>query len=193
MKSKSIRTYIAVIASVILFSIAMIIIIIIRNAISNVSSSISSMKSENTEAIESIKSEARNDINVMAGQEIYIPAYSSLKPFEDQKEIDFSIILSIRNTDPTKSIVVSSIDFYNSEGDNSRKFISEPLTINPMATTEFTVSRLDKFGGSGANFYVKWISDTPVNEPVVEAIILGASPHCYSWVSPGRVVKNVLK
>ena len=64
--------------------------------------------------------------------------------------------------------------------------------IKPMATTDFYLSKSDSFGGSGANFYIKWLADTLVNEPVVEAIMLGTAPHGYSIVSPGRVVKNVL-
>lgn len=153
------------------------------------SSNVDSIKSEQAEIIEAIRLESINDIQFRMGQEIYIPAYSTLKS-GDNEEIDFSITLSVRNTDPNNTIIVKSVDFYRSDGERFKRFIRDPLTIRPMATEDFIVSRADKFGGSGANFYVVWVSDTLVTEPVVEAIMLGRGLHAYSWVSSGKVVKS---
>ncbi|SNT17868.1 Protein of unknown function [Ekhidna lutea] len=184
--------YIQIIGAFLLVAIPLIFIFRFGNQISNISSSIKGIQSSHEQVIETIKSDALNDIQIMAGQEIYVPAYASLKSYEGEKEFNFSVTLSIRNTDPGHSIIISSIDFYNSEGAKFQPFIQEPLIIKPMATNDFYLSKSESFGGSGANFYVEWVADTLVNEPVIEAIMLGAAPHGYSIVSPGRVVKNIL-
>ncbi len=129
---------------------------------------------------------------IVSGEEIYVPAYSSIKSIEEKGELKLSINLSVRNTDPAHSIVLSYVDFYNSKGDIAKKFIDKPVKINPMATLDYHITQSDPIGGSGANFYLKWVADTSVNEPVVEAIMLGSSgTQGYSWTSPGLVVKYV--
>ncbi len=184
--------YLQIFGLILLLLIPLTFILRFGYEISNISSSIKGIQTTQEKAIETIKSDALSDIQIMAGQEIYVPAYASLQSYENKKELKFSITLSIRNTDPVHSIIITLIDFYNSEGNKFKPFIGEPLTIKPMATNDFYLSKSANFGGSGANFYVKWVADTLVNEPVIEAIMLGAAPHGYSIVSPGRVVKNVL-
>ena len=57
---------------------------------------------------------------------------------------------------------------------------------------DFHITQSDTIGGSGANFYLEWVADTTVTEPVVEAIMLGSSgTQGYSWTSEGLVVKSV--
>lgn len=146
----------------------------------------------NTEAMKEIEQVALKDISVVEGQEIYVPAYSNIKSPDGKSDIWLSVNLSIRNTDPDKSIIISYLDFYNTEGNISKKFIENPVKIGPMATKFFYISRSDTSGGAGANFYLKWIADTRVNEPVVEAIMMGsAGNHGYTWSSTGLVVKRI--
>ena len=58
-----------------------------------------------------------------------------------------------------------------------------------MATKHFYVAQADTIGGIGANFYLEWVADTTVNEPIVEAIMLGSNgSQGYSWSSKGLVV-----
>jgi hypothetical protein len=51
----------------------------------------------------------------------------------------------------------------------------------------FVVAEDEKGGGSGANFLVKWKSDTEVNPPIIESIMIGAqSSQGISFTSRGR-------
>jgi len=51
--------------------------------------------------------------------------------------------------------------------------VPKPLLLKPLATAEFLVAQKEIEGGSGANFMVKWVSDTQVNEPVIETVMIG--------------------
>lgn len=145
-----------------------------------------------TEAIKEFETVVLKDILVAAGQEIYVPAYSNIKSVDGKSNILLSINLSIRNTDPDNAIFLSYVDYYNTAGAMSKRFLEAPLKIGPMATKSFHIAQSDTIGGIGANFYLKWVADTNVNEPVVEAIMVGSSgTQGYSWSSQGLVVKRV--
>lgn len=146
---------------------------------------------DNKLAIQVMKKASLQDINEVDGQEIYVPAYSNIKSVDGKSDIMLSINLSVRNTDPDHPIFLSYVDFYNTAGKKSKSFLEEPIEIDPMATVNFHVAQSDTTGGIGANFYLKWISDTTVHEPVVEAIMLGSSgTQGFTWSSQGLVVKQ---
>ena len=141
--------------------------------------------------IDELETSVAQDIMVTVGQEIYVPAYSNISGTEKESSIMLAINLSIRNTDPRKAIYLSYVDFYNTSGVMVKQFIDKPLKIDPMATTDFYVAQADTIGGVGANFYLEWVADTLVNEPVVEAIMIGSDDNRhFSWNSPGFVVKQ---
>lgn len=171
-KNQPIKFYFLTILAIVVVIIFLAVLGRLGNEVANLSWSMESIHDRSEEAIESIRNDVLTDIIVMTGQEIYVPAYSNLEASQNQKILDFSITLSIRNTDLKNPIILISIDFYNSEGDKFRPFITEPLEIAPMATRDFKIAKLDRIGGSGTNFYVKWISESLVNEPVVEASCL---------------------
>lgn len=147
---------------------------------------------ESAEALKAVEQIAMQDIKVVTGQEVYVPAYSDIKSFDGKGAFKLSINLSVRNTDPDHSIIVEYLDFYNSAGHKSKAFLQKPLMLNPMATKDFHITQSDTIGGSGANFYLKWVADTSVNEPVIEAIMIGSSGTLgFSWKSNGLTVKTV--
>ena len=107
------------------------------------------------------------------GQLMYLPIYSHIWHGEvDSKgrptKTLVSVSVSIRNTDPVKSITVSSAQYYDTDGKRLREYVTSPKTIGPMGTYEIFVPRSDDTGGSGANFLITWKSDTPVSPPIVE-------------------------
>ena len=107
------------------------------------------------------------------GQNLYLPIYSHVwhgdvdARGEPTKTL-VSVSVSIRNTDPAKSIHITSAQYYDTEGRKLREYVTSPKTLGPMATYEIFVPRSDDTGGSGANFVVSWKSDAPVSPPVVE-------------------------
>lgn len=109
------------------------------------------------------------------GQSLYLPIYSHIWHGEIDKaglpmKALISISVSIRNTDPVKSIRISSAQYFNTDGKKIKEYVTSPKTIGPMGTYELFVPRSDDTGGSGANFVISWKSDTPSIPPIVEGI-----------------------
>ena len=109
------------------------------------------------------------------GQALYLPIYSHIWHGDaDEKsppgKLLVSVSVSIRNTDPRKSIRVTSAQYFDTDGKKLKEYVPSPKTIGPMGTYELFVPRSDDTGGSGANFVITWKSDVNVNAPVVEAL-----------------------
>ena len=108
------------------------------------------------------------------GQTLYLPIYSHIWYGEnDRGKPDralVSVLVSIRNADPTRTIFLRSARYYDTDGKELREYVASPRTIRPMGTMELFIPRSDDTGGSGANFVIAWHADTAVNAPVVEAL-----------------------
>ncbi len=109
------------------------------------------------------------------GQVLYLPVYSHIWHGEvDGKgqatKTLVSVSVSIRNTDPSKSIRVTSAQYFDTDGKKLREYVPAPKTIGPLGTLELFIPRSDDTGGSGANFVIAWKSDVNVNAPMVEAL-----------------------
>lgn len=107
------------------------------------------------------------------GQTLYLPIYSHIWHGETDRNGEpmkalVSVSVSIRNTDPEKSIHITSAQYFDTGGRKLRQYLPSPKTIGPMGTYEIFVPRSDDTGGSGANFVIVWKSDTPASRPVVE-------------------------
>ena len=127
------------------------------------------------------------------GQFLYLPIYSHVWHGEVDRSGQptktlVSISVSIRNTDPAKSIRISSAQYYDTDGKRLKEYVTSPKIIVPMGTYEIFVPRSDDTGGSGANFLISWKSDTPVSPPIVEGfhanIPLGRSIAFTTWARP---------
>lgn len=131
------------------------------------------------------------ELDIVTGQHLFVPAYSEVFFGDDQQTIQMAITLLIHNTDPDDAIIIESVQYFNTDGEQVREFIDQPVTLNPMATTGFVVNASDSSGGWGANFTVSWGAPTPVYEPVVEALMVNTSMAMgVSFVSQGRVVSE---
>lgn len=127
---------------------------------------------------------------VVAGQTVYVPVYSHIYA-QGGKPFLLEATLSIRNSDPNQAITISAVRYYDSRGRMIQNYLEKPIRLSPLATTEFLVGQQDIKGGSGANFIVEWISDTPVNEPVIEAVMVGLKTQAgISFVRSGVAVQN---
>lgn len=120
------------------------------------------------------------------GQSLYVPVYSHIYSGDKERPVYLAVTVSIRNTDPARAIQVKAVDYYNSKGEQLQRYLDKPFTLRPLATIRYVVKESDKAGGSGANFIVRWQSDTPVNPPLVESIMIStASQLGISFVSRG--------
>ena len=101
------------------------------------------------------------------------------------------ITLSVRNTDPERSITLTEVSYFDTDGAVVERYITEPRVLGPMASTDFFVGQSDDRGGIGANFVVTWEAETEVYEPVVEATMVGtAGTLGVSFLSQGRVYQE---
>ncbi|MDJ0901794.1 MAG: DUF3124 domain-containing protein [Xenococcus sp. MO_188.B8] len=138
--------------------------------------------------------ESLNPSQIVRRQKIYVPFYSQLYPPEGfGQRLDLRGTLSIRNTSETDEIRITRVHYFNSDGTLVKKCLEgKHSVLSPLATTEFGITRQDDSGGSGANFIVEWVSEKPVSDPVVEAIMITFSgTHSYGFTSSGRVIEEL--
>lgn len=131
------------------------------------------------------------NFKTVTGQTIYVPVYSHIYHGDGKRIFNLAATLSIRNTDLTNPIIISSVRYYDSNGKLIKQYLERPIQLAVLASTDFFVDRTDTSGGSGANFIVEWVAQTKVSEPVVEAVMIGTDlQQGISWISPGKVIKS---
>ena len=125
-------------------------------------------------------------IDITDSQTVYVPIYSHIYSKGGEPYL-LEATLSIRNSDPERSIDITSVNYYDTKGKSIQEYLEGKLTLGPLETTAFLVENADTRGGSGANFIVAWKSDEPVYEPIIEAVMIGLDEgHSISFKSIGR-------
>jgi hypothetical protein len=137
---------------------------------------------------------------MVMGQTLYVPIYSHIYYYQHRRgrfshkgrqALKLAATLSIRNTDLTRSILVTAVRYYDTAGKVVKEYVVQPLPLAPLATTEVIVDELDTRGGSGAKFIVEWSAKELVTAPIVEAVMVNSSvSHGMAFVSPGRVIRQ---
>ncbi len=129
---------------------------------------------------------------IVMGQTVYVPIYSHIYHYNSQDNVmNLSATLSVRNTDLTNSIIITSVRYYDTDGQLIRQDVERPVALKPLASTSFFVAVDDTSGGAGANFIVEWVAEKKVSEPVIEAVMINtSSSQGISFVSPGRVLQQ---
>ena len=131
------------------------------------------------------KLEERPEI-VATSQIVYVPVYSHIY-HQGGRELSLEATLSIRNTDPDHPIVIDSVRYYGTGGELIKEYLQQPAVLGPLASADFLVERRDTAGGAGANFLVQWVAEELVNEPVIEAVMVGTEDsRAFSFVRPGH-------
>jgi hypothetical protein len=136
-------------------------------------------------------SQADSGLAISAGQTVYVPIYSHIYSGLKGRPFNLAATLSIRNTDPKHPISLISVKFYDSEGKLVKEYLDNPFELKAMASTRYILTEADTAGGSGANFLVKWKSNTKVNPPLIEGVMIGTrSGQGISFVSRGQVIEE---
>ena len=108
-------------------------------------------------------------------QAAYVPVYSHIY-YDGGRPYLLETTLSIRNVDPKRPIYVSAVEYYDTNGKLSKKYVDRLIQLDPLQTIEFLVERHDVAGGSGANFIVEWhVGATETHAPLIEAVMVGRS------------------
>ena len=124
---------------------------------------------------------------------VYVPVYSSIYLGKDIKQnmVQLSATMSIRNVSSRYPLVLNFVRYYDSAGQQIRNYVDSPSELAALATVEFVIQRADTAGGPGANFLVQWAGSSDIDEPVIEAVMIGQSGNAgFSFTSPSRVVKD---
>ena len=122
---------------------------------------------------------------------VYVPIYSSLYLGRDINNdmVQLTSTLSVRNVSARFPVVIESVRYYDSHGRLVREHLPKPAELTALASVEFVVKEADTAGGPGANFLVKWSGPSGVDEPLIEAVMLGRSANAgISSTSVGRVI-----
>lgn len=131
------------------------------------------------------------DLDISSGQTVFVPAYSEVY-YASNKTIALAVTLSIHNTDVENSIFITSVRYYNTQGQLVKEYLTEPQRLDALASADFFVNSGEQTGGVGTNFIVEWVAEQPVYEPVVETLMLStSSAQGLSFTSPGRVISQL--
>ncbi|TWC06268.1 uncharacterized protein DUF3124 [Bradyrhizobium macuxiense] len=99
--------------------------------------------------------------------------------------------LSIHNTSETAALVIERIDYFNVAGQLIEKYLPRAIALKPYGAIQIVIPQEDTRGGLGANFIVDWSSAGAIDEPYLEAIMIGGpGTQGYSLVSLGRKVSR---
>ncbi|QDT62867.1 DUF3124 domain-containing protein [Calycomorphotria hydatis] len=119
----------------------------------------------------------------------YVPCYSHIY-HHGGRPLLLESTLSVRNTNPDSSFVVTSVKYYSTTGELVKEYAPKPIPVDPLATIEFLVEEHEEKGGSGANFLVEValtpgtdqsavsLDDLPNEDSsrvVIEAVMVGSS------------------
>jgi hypothetical protein len=126
------------------------------------------------------------------GATVYVPVYSSLSlGLERRQTVELTATVSVRNVSAVHPIVIEWVRYYDSTGKLVRQYLEQPASLPALGSVEFVVQRSDTAGGPGANFLIQWKGPTAVDEPLIEAVMLGQAGNAgISFTSAGRVVKS---
>jgi len=117
---------------------------------------------------------------------VYVPIYSDIYIDATTQKSLLAATLSIRNTSHTDSIFISKIDYYNTGGDLVRSYVSNTISIEPMATVNYVIEKEDDTGGPGANFIVELSARSQDVKPLIQAVMLGQDGNTgFSFVTDG--------
>ena len=126
------------------------------------------------------------------GQLIYVPVYSHIFFGDRQQSYNLSITLSLRNTDLTAPIEITSVRYYDEKGKLVKDYAPPAITIEPLSSARFYVKESDVSAGSEASFLVRWQSPQKVSPPLIEGLMVGTSfGQGISFTSPGRVLQEL--
>jgi hypothetical protein len=103
-----------------------------------------------------------------------VPIYSHVY-YDKGRPYLLEATLSIRNTDIQRPVYIRSVRYYDTKGELVKRYVDRLIQLGPLETIEFLVEAHDTTGGSGANFIVEWLATDRIDEPLIEAVMVGSS------------------
>jgi hypothetical protein len=122
--------------------------------------------------------------------QVYVPAYSHIYHSGGTPAL-LAVTLSVRNTDPKGELRVSSVRYYDTQGNFIKEYLNAPAVLKALSTAEFLVEQQNVEGGSGANFIVEWSGRAEINPPIIESVMIGSQG--ISFVGAGREIRSATR
>lgn len=128
---------------------------------------------------------------MLRGQLVYLPVYSNVPYQIDTIKFDMSAFIAIHNTDLLSPVRLTKVLYFDQEGKLVNDYLKNiTIEIPPLATRDFYVPYDDQ-SGTGANFLIEWVSDTLVNEPLIESVTVSLKPNNTAAIlSQGKVIRE---
>ena len=121
----------------------------------------------------------------------YVPIYSDIYSETKDTRFNLTATLSLRNTSLKHNIYITSVDYYNSAGKITKKFLSKSIVLEPMQSVEYVIEESDTSGGTGANFIIIWGSESNSVEPIFEGIMISThGQQGISFSTKGTSISN---
>ena len=134
---------------------------------------------------------ASAEVSITKGQTVYVPVYSNVYSGPRKRPLQLATMLSIRNVDPAAAMKITTIEYFDNDGRFVSRHITAPLSLGPLSTHHVYLEEKDKRGGFGASFIVRWGAEKPINAPIIECVMIGASGgQGISFVSPGQEIRE---
>lgn len=116
----------------------------------------------------------------------YLSVYSHIYSNTEHEDISLGATVSIKNPNRTDTIFVTSAEYFDTHGKSLRNYANSPVYVSPMETVEIIINRLDKEGGSGANFIFEWKKKDSSYEPFFECVMISSdASRGYSFTTQG--------
>jgi hypothetical protein len=133
-----------------------------------------------------------NPVKLVRGQNLYLPIYSNIPHNEGQNFYDLSAFVAVHNTDLKNSISITKVYYFDNDGNLVKDFLKgEKIVLKALGATNFFIPSSDK-SGIGANFIIEWKSDSLVNEPLIESVMVSlTSGQGVSFLSKGKILNEM--
>jgi len=120
-------------------------------------------------------------------QTVYVPAgYTDSSDYGPDGELLKKRVtitqLNIRNTDPDRNIKVTSVKFYDPDGQLVKEYLAETEVLGSLASVTYNaepsilgIPPYDRYHGR-PSFVVKWKAQEKVVPPLIEGVVIVISP-----------------
>lgn len=126
------------------------------------------------------------DLDSLTSGSTYLSVYSHIYSNTEHENISLGATVSIKNPNRSDTIFVTSAEYFDTHGKALRNYANSPVYVSPMETVEIIINRLDKEGGSGANFIFEWKKKPSSYEPFFECVMISSdASRGYSFTTQG--------
>jgi len=108
--------------------------------------------------------------SLMVGKS-YLPVYSQVYSISEQRTLNLTVMVSLRNMSDSESVYLTKANYYNSSGDLIKAYLDGPVALNPLETGEIVINEDDSSGGTGGNFIFEWQVSENGEEPLFQAVM----------------------